>query len=79
MATNLTSKGQVTVPKAVRDYLGLKPRTGVVFERLPNGEVVLRAAGRRRPGASAGALGRLRGRATVRMKTEEIMALTRGS
>jgi bifunctional DNA-binding transcriptional regulator/antitoxin component of YhaV-PrlF toxin-antitoxin module len=23
MATNLTSKGQVTVPKRVRDYLGL--------------------------------------------------------
>ena len=35
MATNLTSKGQVTVPKAVRDYLGLKPRAAVTFERLP--------------------------------------------
>ncbi len=78
MATNLTSKGQVTVPKAVRDYLGLKPRAGVTFERLPGGEVVLRAAGRRRIGAHGGALARLRGRATVRMKTEEIMALTRG-
>ena len=79
MATNLTSKGQVTVPKAVRDYLGLKPRAGVTFERLPSGEVVVRAANRRRGAARAGILARLRGRATVRMKTEEIMALTRGS
>ncbi len=78
MATNLTSKGQVTVPKAVRDYLGLKPRAGVTFERLPSGEVVVRAAGRRPSGARPGTFARLRGRATVRMKTEEIMALTRG-
>ena len=78
MATNLTSKGQVTVPKAVRDYLGLKPRAGVSFERLPSGEVVVRAAGRRHSSARAGSLTKLRGRATVRMKTEEIMALTRG-
>jgi len=78
MVTNLTSKGQVTVPKAVRDYLGLKPRAGVSFERLPNGEVVVRAASRRRGAAHGDTLARLRGRATVRMKTEEIMALTRG-
>ena len=78
MATNLTSKGQVTVPKAVRDYLGLKPRAAVTFERLTSGEVVVRAANRR--GAPrAGAIARLRGRATVRMSTEEIMALTRSS
>ncbi|HQX79591.1 MAG TPA: AbrB/MazE/SpoVT family DNA-binding domain-containing protein [Steroidobacteraceae bacterium] len=77
MATNLTSKGQVTVPKTVRDYLGLKPGTAVTFERLASGEVVLRPAkGRvpRRPSRFA----KLRGRATVRMKTEEILALTRG-
>ena len=78
MATNLTSKGQVTVPKAVRDYLGLKPRAAVTFERLPSGEVVVRAADRPRAGARAGIWAKLGGRATVRMKTEEIMALTRG-
>jgi len=46
MATNVTSKGQVTVPKSVRDYLGLKPGVAVTFERLPSGEVVLRPAKR---------------------------------
>ena len=77
MTTNMTSKGQVTVPKAVRDYLGLKPRAGVTFARLASGEVVVRAAKRYvAPGASL--IANLRGRATVRMKTEEIMALTRG-
>jgi AbrB family looped-hinge helix DNA binding protein len=77
MATNLTSKGQVTVPKAVRDYLGLKPGAAVAFERLPSGEVVLRPA-RRAAKARLSAL-KLRGRATVKMKTEEIIALTRGA
>jgi antitoxin PrlF len=78
MATNLTSKGQVTVPKSVRDYLGLKPGAAVAFERLPSGEVVLRPA-RRAAKPRLSAIAKLRGRATVKMKTEEILALTRGS
>jgi antitoxin PrlF len=79
MSTNLTVRGQVTVPKSVRDYLGLKPGSAVTFERLPNGEVVLRPATKRAKNASSG-IARLRGRATtVRMSTREIMALTRGS
>jgi antitoxin PrlF len=78
MATNLTIKGQVTVPKKVRDYLGLKPGAAVTFERLDSGEIALRAAkARAKPRTSKFA--KLRGRATVRMKTEEILALTRGS
>ena len=32
MATKLTSKGQVTVPKNVRDYLGLKRLRSVANE-----------------------------------------------
>jgi antitoxin PrlF len=76
MATNLTSKGQVTVPKKIRDYLGLKPGAAVTFERLSSGEIALRPANRKRPRVSPFA--KLRGRATVRMKTEEILSLTRG-
>jgi len=77
MATNLTSKGQVTVPKKVRDYLGLKPGKPVTFERLKTGEIALKAAKTdTRPKVSKFA--RLRGRATVHMSTEEILALTRG-
>jgi AbrB family looped-hinge helix DNA binding protein len=78
MSTNLTVKGQVTVPKSVRDYLGLKPGSAVTFERLPSGEVVLRPASKRSKKASS-RVAKLRGRATVRMKTQDIMALTRGT
>jgi len=77
MATNLTSKGQVTVPKKVREYLGLKAGAPVTFQRLDNGEIAIRAAnGGAKPRASKFA--KFRGRATVRMKTEDILALTRG-
>jgi AbrB family looped-hinge helix DNA binding protein len=77
MATNLTSKGQVTVPKKVREYLGLKPGKPVTFERLKSGEIVIKStssAAKPRKSKFAG----LRGRATVRMSTDEILALTRG-
>jgi antitoxin PrlF len=76
MATNLTTKGQVTVPKKVRDYLGLKAGAPVTFQRLDNGEIAIRAAkvtAKLRDSKFA----KLRGRATVRMKTEDILALTR--
>jgi antitoxin PrlF len=77
MATNLTSKGQVTVPKKIRDYLGLKPGKPVTFERLSSGEIALKAAKASiKPKVSRFA--KLRGRATVRMTTEAILALTRG-
>ena len=76
MSTNITRKGQVTVPKAVREYLGLKPGTAVTFERLESGEITLRPA--RRAARPVSAFARLRGRATVHMTTDEIMALTRG-
>ncbi|MGO9803477.1 MAG: AbrB/MazE/SpoVT family DNA-binding domain-containing protein [Steroidobacteraceae bacterium] len=78
MPTTLTSKGQVTVPKRVREYLGLKAGSAVEFERLASGEIVLRPV-RRQAGARGGVFARLRGRASVRMKTEEILALTRGA
>lgn len=76
MATNLTSKGQVTVPKAVRDYLGLKPREAVTFEQLPSGDIVLRPAKKRRTPVKS-PFAKLRGRATVRLTTQQILALTR--
>ena len=77
MATTITSKGQVTVPKKIRDYLGLRTGSAVTFERLASGEIVMRPT---KPKAKlrTSVFAKLRGRATVRMKTDEIMALTRG-
>ena len=64
MPTHVTSKGQVTVPKNVRDYLGLKPGVAVTFERLASGDVVLRAGSRSRKRPLT-AFARLRGRASA--------------
>ena len=40
--TRVSPKGQVTVPKPVRDYLGLGAGCDVEFEVARNGDVVLR-------------------------------------
>ena len=45
MPTTMTSKGQVTVPKTIRDYLGLKAGSAVTFERLANGGLMRRLIG----------------------------------
>jgi len=40
----LTSKGQVTIPQAVRDKAGLQPHSEVEFEVCANGDVLMRRA-----------------------------------
>jgi AbrB family looped-hinge helix DNA binding protein len=71
----LTSKGQVTIPQAIRERLGLFPNTEVEFE-VDGDAVRIRRA---RDGRSRGRdlVGRMRGRAGTRMTTDEILALTR--
>lgn len=41
--STVTSKGQVTIPKQVRDRLGVKAGDRVTFTVLPDGVVLLRA------------------------------------
>jgi len=51
MSTTVTSKGQVTIPKRVREQLGIVPGSAVDFEAGPDGSVVLvkkGGAGKRR-------------------------------
>ncbi len=45
MATSMTVKGQVTIPKRFRDLLGLKPGDQVDFVFDDKGQVVVRRAG----------------------------------
>jgi AbrB family looped-hinge helix DNA binding protein len=71
----ITSKGQVTIPVAIRRRAGLRPNTEVTFT-MNRGVVILRKAagvshrGRRLVEA-------MRGKATGGLTTDQIMALTR--
>jgi antitoxin PrlF len=41
--STLTSKGQTTIPKEIRDALGLKPSDELNFTLLRDGTVIMRA------------------------------------
>ncbi|MBM3345925.1 MAG: AbrB/MazE/SpoVT family DNA-binding domain-containing protein [Betaproteobacteria bacterium] len=42
----LTSKGQTTIPKEIRDSLGMKPGDRMTFTLMPDATVVIRVKGR---------------------------------
>ena len=77
--TTVTTKGQVTIPKAVRDLLGIKPGNAVSFEMDRDGRVVISKAGARGGRLRrASRFERQRGSAGPGMTTDEIMKLMRG-
>ncbi len=41
-AATLTSKGQTTIPKGIRDSLGMKAGDRMTFTLMPDGTVVMR-------------------------------------
>ena len=71
----ITSKGQVTIPADIREQLGLLPDTEVQFQIRHNRVLIEKAQTQRR---GARMIEQMRGRATGKMSTDEIMALTRG-
>ena len=72
----ITSKGQVTIPQAIREQFGFLPNTEVEF-LVQDGVIWLEKAQGENRRARAW-LDRARGTADIRMTTDEIMALTRG-
>lgn len=74
MQTTVTSKGQVTIPKAVRDLLGLHAGSKVSFRRTSDGRVELVPQVEAEAKSS---FARYRGHAGAGMNTDAIMALTR--
>jgi AbrB family looped-hinge helix DNA binding protein len=72
----ITSKGQVTIPLALRKRTGLLPETEVEFTLRGEAVVLRKARGVRRRGAKL--VQAMRGKGTTRMTTDQIMALTRG-
>lgn len=75
MGTTVTSKGRITIPKRVRDLLGIGRGSTIDFERAADGCIVLVKGGKKaRPNRFA----RLRGHVGKGLSTAEIMAMTRG-
>ena len=75
MATTVTSKGQVTIPKAIRDHLGIGPGSKVDFRQSADGGIVIeKADGSFVPSRFE----KIRGSAGPGPSTDEIMALLRG-
>lgn len=75
----ITSKGQVTIPQAIREQAGFLPNTEVEF-LVEDGSVrLVKTADARYPTRGATAVRRLREHGgSVRMTTDQILALTRG-
>lgn len=74
MAATVTAKGQITIPKEVRELLGVTPGSKVEFRRSDDGAVILYKVGPK----PTSRFERFRGHAGAGMTTDEIMALTRG-
>jgi AbrB family looped-hinge helix DNA binding protein len=71
---HVTTKGQVTIPKEIRQRLGISPASEVDFVVGEDGRVYLVKKANQK---TKGRFAKLRGVATVKMSTDEIMALTR--
>ncbi|MEA2491995.1 MAG: hypothetical protein QOH21_3787 [Acidobacteriota bacterium] len=73
----ITSKGQVTIPQAIRERFGLLPDTEVEFVEKRNSVHIVKSTSPEWPTRGETIVRRLRGRSSVRMSTDEILALTR--
>ena len=71
----ISTKGQVTIPLEIRNSLGLLAHTEV-FMRIKDNQVILE----KKTGTSAQGkyvINRIRGKASVKMSTKEIIKITR--
>jgi antitoxin PrlF len=75
VGSRVTRKGQVTIPKRVRDHLGIAPGSVVDFELGTDGRIVLTVVGAE-PKPSR--FERFRGIAKSKLTTDELMAMLRG-
>ncbi len=71
----ITSKGQVTIPIDIREKMGFLPDTEVKFKIAGNAVFLERAESSSK--RSRHLINQMRRKATVKMTTDEILALTR--
>lgn len=70
----VTTKGQVTIPQNIREKLGIFPATEIDFIEEQGRVYLVKIKGN----TKTQRFKKLRGVATVKMTTDQIMALTRG-
>ena len=70
----VTTKGQVTIPQHIREKLGILPATEIEFVEEKDRVYIVK---KEDPANRNSKFRKLRGIATIRMTTDEIMALTR--
>jgi AbrB family looped-hinge helix DNA binding protein len=73
----VTSKGQVTIPQEIRERFGLIPDTEVEFVVKRNSLQIVKSKKPAKTTRGQALVSRLRGRSSVKMSTDEILALTR--
>ena len=71
----VTTTGQVTIPQHIREKLGITPATEIDFVEEKGRIYLVKRKGKN---IKPNIFRKLRGTATVKMTTDEIMALTRG-
>jgi len=71
----VTTKGQVTIPLNIRKKLNITPASEIEFIVSEDNRVYIEKV--KNTGKGASRFSRVRGSATVKMSTDEIMALTR--
>jgi antitoxin PrlF len=77
MPTVLTSKGRVTIPKHIRDAMGLLPGAAVEFYANAAGEVVLHSTRVARRDGVKDRFEAVRGTAQIRWRSDDLMKLLR--
>lgn len=81
-STTMTSKGQITIPKHIRDNLGLKPGDVVNFGVSEQGEIVIRPVDetvmRQKREEYRKRLERVTGIVSLGMSVDEYMKMIRG-
>lgn len=71
----VTTKGQVTIPRNIREIMGISPETEIEFKEENGRFYIVKTNEPKKPKK----LHKFRGIATAKMSTDEIMSLTRES
>ena len=73
----ITSKGQVTIPQDLRERFGLLPNTEVEFVPTDDGRALRLLKSAKSSGRGRALVERLRGRATSKHSTDELLKMMR--